>query len=631
MCGIVGILQTDGTPANADLLRPMMDAIVHRGPDDEGVFEDGPVALGFRRLSIIDLACGHQPLTTADGRYTIVFNGEVYNYREVREVLQHDHGREFLTNSDTEVIVNAVAQWGEGALPRLNGMFAFAVWDTVERRLFLARDRLGKKPLHFVRTGNALIYASETKSLLAHPDVPRDVDTSRIPTFVTYRYLPGVETLFRGIEVLQPACSMTATPGGEVSLPRRWWDYEFKGRAAQDAKEEVLVEELRELLTDAVRLRMIADVPFGAFLSGGLDSSLIVALMSQLHPEPLKTFSIGFDTGFSETNHARTVAQKFNTHHHELVVSSDDLMHAIPAALHARECPISEPSDIPIFLLSELARKKVTVVLSGEGSDEIFAGYPKYAFENRFGWMRSLPPALLATVARKLPARLRGPQLALECMSAPDKLESYACWFGAFGAAGREHLLAPQYSSTNVHQFSELALVGRDDFSSRVEEMLYLDTRHWLPANLLLRGDRMTMAHSLELRCPFMDYRLVEFAARRVPLRNKVRGSSGKHLLKKLAERYLPHDIVHRNKWGFKVPVSEWFRGPMAGVLRDTLFSPRALQRGYFQQSYLRHLVDDHTTARADHGKQLWILFQLELWHLMFIDHVLSPHDSLTN
>jgi asparagine synthase (glutamine-hydrolysing) len=627
MCGIVGILQLDGAQPDAAALRAMMDAIQHRGPDDSGTFFDGPLALGFRRLSIIDVACGHQPLGTADGSHTIVFNGEIYNYADVRQVLVDEHSRKFTTHSDTEVIVNAVAQWGESALPRLNGMFAFAVWDQVRQRLLLARDRLGKKPLHFVRTRSAFVFASEIKSLLAHPDFAATVDATRVPAFLTYRYLPGTETLFKNVEVLQPACSMLVSPAGGIENPKRWWDYEFSRTAPSSNPRH----ELKELLSDSVRLRMISEVPLGAFLSGGIDSSVIVALMSKLHPEPVKTFSIGFDTGFSEATHARQVANYFACDHHEVTVTAEELLRTIPAALYARESPVSEPSDIPIYLLSKLARTKVTVVLSGEGSDEIFAGYPKYVFQRNWGSSLSRVPAgILRLAAERMPSRFRGPQLALECMSQQDKFDKYACWFGAFDRAQLAGLLTSRMSHylDAVHDFSRRALMGREAVDP-VEEMLYLDTRHWLPANLLLRGDRMTMANSLELRCPFLDYRLVEFAAQRIPLDQKVRGRTGKWILKQLAEELLPHEIVHRPKWGFKVPVAEWFRGPLKTALSETLLSHEALARGYFVETAVRRLVDEHVSGRANHDKKLWILFQLELWHRMFIDKSLGPEDSL--
>ena len=384
MCGIAGLFNRTGRSPDPALLRRMAAAMNHRGPDDEGYFQDRGVALGFKRLAIIDLSGGHQPMTSDCGRFTIVFNGEIYNFQELRRTLQEDHGARFLTSSDTEVILAAYRQWGPDALTRFNGMFALALWDAQAQSLFLARDRMGKKPLYYVRTRDGICFGSEIKVLFEHPDVPRRVDRALIPTFVTYRYLPGRETLFAGIECLPPASWLLVSADECPGEPRTYWDYSFEEAAASPSADAVRGE-FRDLLLDSVRLRKIADVPVGAFLSGGLDSSVVVGLMARMHPEPLKTFSVGFDTGVTEVHHARTVARAFGTDHHEILVGSDDLIAHIPRVLHARETPITNTSDIPIHLLSKLARTKVTVVLSGEGSDEILAGYPKYAFEHQLG------------------------------------------------------------------------------------------------------------------------------------------------------------------------------------------------------------------------------------------------------
>jgi asparagine synthase (glutamine-hydrolysing) len=629
MCGIVGALDLHGTAAGEDLVRRMAAAIAHRGPDDEGFFVDRALALGFKRLSVIDLDSGHQPMTSDCGRFTIVFNGEIYNYRELRAGLERDHGVVFRTSSDTEVILAAYRQWGGRAVACLNGMFALAIWDAREQTLFLARDRLGKKPLYFIETRQGFCFASEVKALLRGPAVEARVDRRRLATFLAYRYVPGDETLFDGVRCLPPACRMNVSLRTGVGAAESYWDYCFPSTAVRASPQSVEAE-LNELLHDSVRLRMIADVPVGAFLSGGVDSSLVVALMARMHPEPLRTFSIGFDTGFSEAGYARVVAERFGTDHHEIIVGSGDLIRNIPRVLHARETPITEASDIPIHLLAKLARTKVTVVLSGEGSDEILAGYPKYVLERRLERAPDLVPwSVLGALAPALPFALRRAQLALECTGQRNRFERYACWFGAFGPRQRAALLAPDLAiGDGIHAFSEGVLRGKR-FSSRVEEMLYLDTRHWLPANLLLRGDRLTMTNSLELRCPFLDYRLVEFAAREVPLDLKVHGLSGKWILKRLAAKLLPREVVRRRKWGFKVPLKQWFRGPLARVAKDVLLSPRALARGYFREEGLRRLLDAHVAGQTNYEKQLWILLQLELWHLMFVDRTLSPSDSL--
>ena len=629
MCGIVGGIHFRGAGPDRALLERMTTVMRHRGPDDEGFFLDRGVGLGFRRLSIIDLAGGHQPMTTASGRHTLIFNGEIYNYQELRTLLEREHGVRFQTTSDTEMILYAYQEWGKAAVERFNGMFGLAIWDAAEETLFLARDRFGKKPLYFVETSRGLWFASEIKVLAEHPEVSLEVERKRIPAFLAYRYVPGAETLFRGVRCLEPASRLTVSARGGPIQPERYWDYSFSPpeRVGDGAD---AVANLRRLLDDAVRLRMIADVPVGAFLSGGIDSSLIVALMSALHPQPVKTFSIGFDAGVSEDHYARLVAQRFKTDHHEIQVSSEDLIVNIPAVLHARETPITEASDVAIFLLSRLARSKVTVVLSGEGSDEVLAGYPKYAFERAFGaGLDWIPSRALAKAAQSLPFGLRRLQLALQSASETDPLERHARWFGGFGASERSRLLTPEFRGQNgTHAWSEALLRGKR-FPGRVEEMLYLDSWHWLAANLLLRGDRMTMAHSLELRCPFLDYRIAEYAAASIPLGAKIRGLTGKQVLRDLAAPLLPPEILARRKWGFRVPTDEWFRGPLQRVLRETLLSPRARGRGYFEEAPLRAMIDAHTEGRTNFDKQLWILFQLELWHLMFVDRVLQPTDSL--
>jgi asparagine synthase (glutamine-hydrolysing) len=684
MCGIAGVLFLDGSGPDPAALQAMAAAMAHRGPDDSGIHVDGPVGLAFRRLAILDLSpSGHQPMVTPDGRHVLIFNGEIYNHRDLRQRLEDEAAVPaggWRSGSDTETLLHACAAWGaEAACRAANGMFAFAWWDAVERRLTLARDRFGKKPLYVVRDeGRGLAFASELRALrVAWPLADRApaVDRSRLAAFLCYRFSPGHETLLAGVEPLSPGQVLEieaglGAAGLEAASPHAFHDFDFLpeprtvaatsgGRAGAGrgpsaagstsglvSGEAAAVEEAHRLLEDAVRLRLLSDVPFGAFLSGGLDSSLIVALMARLHPEPIKTYSVGFDTGFSEAGYAAQVARHLGSDHHELTVGAEDLLRAIPAALWSRETPISEPSDVPIFLLSRLAREKVTVVLSGEGADETFAGYPKYAALAA----ADLPPVramlavpgvrpLLSATARSLPAALRRAQTALEAFSLPDRMEHHAAWLGAFSAAERRALLAPELlaeSELHVHETAGRLLAGREApsaaFPSAVEEALYLDTRLYLPSNLLLRGDRMTMAHSLELRCPFLDWRLVEFAARRLPRSMKVRGGEGKRILKLVAEGPvgLPREIVRRPKWGFKVPVGEWFRGgALATSLRATLFSPKVLARGWYREAALRRLVDDHSAGRVDNGRKLWILYQLELWYRMFVDGTLGPADEL--
>jgi asparagine synthase (glutamine-hydrolysing) len=623
MCGIVGILARHGKmPASGVLLR-MMDAMRHRGPDDSGSFFDGEVALGFRRLSIIDLSGGHQPLSTSCGRYTIVFNGEIYNYRELREELVRDYGVSFRTASDTEVVVNAVKHWGTDALSRFNGMYAFAIWDAHERSLTLARDRIGKKPLFYSVSQHGIVFASEVKSLLEHPDVPRGLDTSRLPIFLTYRYLPGDETLFASVHCL-PAGTWTRVSAADVQItPRTYWDFSFRNTVRDPA----VPRDLEILLDDAVHRRMIADVPLGLFLSGGLDSSVILALMARHSSAPVKTYSIAFDTGFNEAEFAREVATLFQADHTAVRFGAEDLLQNLGTALWARETPVTEPSDIPIMLLARAARRDVTVVLSGEGSDEIFGGYLKYGAEAEIDrWSSLTPRGVLGVAARLMPYRMRGLQLAFECASEPDRMERYAAWFGGFRGLERQLLLGSNLARMPVHAFSQ-AVLEHKMFPGVVEQMMYLDLKHWLPANLLLRADRMTMANGLELRCPFLDYRLVEFAALRVARTDKVAFNNGKLVLKELARKWLPDSIIDRRKWGFKVPIADWLRVELLPLLRKCLLAPNSPLADLLDTAAVAKLIDEHASVKKNHEKQLWILLQLQLWHAMFIERSLHPDE----
>jgi asparagine synthase (glutamine-hydrolysing) len=601
----------------------MMDAMRHRGPDDSGSFYDGEVALGFRRLSIIDPSGGHQPLSTSCGRYTIVFNGEIYNYRELREELVRDHRTSFRTASDTEVVVNSLKCWGTDALSRFNGMFAFAVWDAHERSLILARDRIGKKPLFYSVCRRGIVFASEVKALLEHPDVSRALDVSRLATFLAYRYLPGDETLFAGVYCL-PAGTWARVSATDTQVtPRTYWDVSF-GNAAPDP---AVHRELETLLDDAVRRRMVADVPLGLFLSGGLDSSVILALMARHASAPVKTFSIAFDTGFSEAKFAREVATLFRADHTEVRFGAQDLLGNLGNALWARETPVTEASDIPIMLLARTACQDVKVVLSGEGSDEIFGGYLKYGAEVAIDrWLWLTPRSVLTAAARFTPCRMRGLQLALECASEPDRMERYTAWFGGFRRSDRQRLLRPELGRVPVHAFSQ-ALVQHKVFPGVIEQMMYLDLKHWLPANLLLRADRMTMANGLELRCPFLDYRVIEFAALRVAGADKVAFNDGKLVLKRLARQWLPASIIDRHKWGFKVPIAEWLRGRLMPVLRRHLLAPNPPLGDLLNRAAIAALIDEHAVGRKNHEKQLWILLQLQLWHEMFVERSLRPDE----
>lgn len=621
MCGIWGLLQPGENPKGLDAVHA---ALAHRGPDADGIVRTPTAILGHRRLSIIDLSpSGAQPMWDVTGQACITFNGEIYNYRELREELVQDYGALFHTVSDTEVVVNALKYWGTDALSRFNGMFAFAVWDAHERTLLLARDRIGKKPLFYSVSPRGIVFASEVKSLLEHPDVPRALETSRLPIFLAYRYIPGDETLFAGVHCL-PAGAWTRVSGVDVRVtPRSYWDFSFRNTVP----DPTVPRDLETLLDDAVHRRMIADVPLGLFLSGGLDSSVILALMARHTSAPVKTFSIAFDTGFNEAEFAREVATLFRADHTEVRFGAEDLLENLGTALWARETPVTEPSDIPIMLLARVARKNVKVVLSGEGSDEILGGYLKYGAEAAIDrWSSLTPNSVLGVAERLMPYRMRGLQLVLECASEPDRMERYAAWFGGFRGSERQRLLRPDLVNVPVHGFAQAVLENKV-FPGEVEKMMYLDLKHWLPANLLLRADRMTMANGLELRCPFLDYRLVEFAAQRVVRADKVAFKDGKMVLKRLARQWLPDSIIDRRKWGFKVPITEWLRGELLPLLRRHLLAPSSPLSDLLDPVAIARLIDEHATRRKNHEKQLWILLQLQLWHAIFIERSLHPEE----
>lgn len=605
-------------------IQAMMDGIVHRGPDDHGIHIDANCGLGFRRLSIIDLTHGHQPMFSEDRRYVIIFNGEIYNHLDIRKEMDAIDSRPWRTTSDTETILRAWEHWSTDALPKLAGMFAIALWDSVEKRLFLARDRAGKKPVYFYAGPNVFLFGSEIKSLLSHPDMPREMDETRVEEWVTYRFLPGQETLFKGVLPLPMGTWISVQSPSDFSEPKSFWSYP---RSCSNSRvdESEAIDAFEDELTRAVATRMIADVPVGAFLSGGIDSSMICALIKKTNPAPLKTFSIGFDTGFSEATVAKQVSRHLETDHYEFIASSEDMISVASNVLWSRETPVSEPSDLAIYKLSEMARKEVTVVLSGEGSDEILGGYPKYQGESLAEKLQ-FANAILAGAARAISPKDERKKTLATVVAEPDRFERYARWFGAFASREREHLFGRSTPHATDHcKRLEKSFQG----GSTADLMMFLDFHEWLPANLLLRGDRMTMAHSLELRCPFMDHRVVEHAVGKLPVGLRLKGKSGKHPLRVLADRYLPPEIRERQKWGFKLPVGTWLRGPWFDTFRSVVLAEDSSCRRWFKIDHVERLWSQHNECGYDHSKKLWCLFQLELWHRMFIAREIAPGDPL--
>jgi asparagine synthase (glutamine-hydrolysing) len=627
VCGFAGILDFERRDADPGRLAAAAESLRHRGPDDAGFHREPGLGLAFRRLAIVDLAAGHQPMCNEDGTAWIVYNGEIYNHAELRNELER-RGHCYHTHSDTESILHAYEEWGDDCVTRLRGMFAFALWDRPRRRLLLARDRLGIKPLYYARTPSGLVFASEVKALFHFPEVERRVDGTALLEYLGVRYSCAPRTLFAGVLKLPPAHFLAVAESGPEP-PRRYWALDYEPKLA--IGEEEALEELEQRLTEAVRLRLMSDVPLGALLSGGVDSSVIVALMTRLIERPVETFSVGFegDRAADERSYARAVAEHCHSNHHELAVDPRTLCDELPRLAWHQDEPISEPAAIPTYLVSRLARQTVTVVLTGEGGDELFAGYPKYAVDP---WARRLAglPAPLRTLVLdglvdRLPFGMRRLQVAGRGARFRDEAARYASWFAAFAGPERERLLSAELlAGGDAGREAFAAALAQSGARRPLDRMLHADTLLWLPDDLLMKMDRMSMAASVEARVPLLDHRLMEWGAR-LPDRLKVRGLEGKMLLKRLARRLVPRHVVDRRKVGFTVPLASWFRGPLRELLCDVLLGPASLGRGYYRPEGLRAVVEDHLEGRRDRSRELWTLLTLELWHQCFVDRSPVP------
>ncbi len=621
MCGIAGIFHAE-TPKPVDPLRVerMCDAILHRGPDGAGVWTDHGVGLGHRRLSIIDLAGSPQPMHSADGRAVIVFNGEIYNFRELRRELEQA-GFTFRTSGDTEVILAAWQRWGPDCLDRLNGMFAFAIFDRDKRQLFLARDRFGVKPLFTAALSDGSIaFASELKGLLAHPLLRRRVNPQAIEAYMAWGYVPDSHAILAGVEKLPAGHFWLLEQGKVPGRPRRWWDISFTER--ERGSEADLSAQLVHLLREGVRSRMVADVPLGAFLSGGVDSSGVVALMSEASSQPVQTCSIGFDVAaYDETSYARQVAAKFGADHQERIVATDDFA-AIDTLAAMFDEPFADASALPTWRVCQLARERVTVALSGDGADEAFAGYRRQVFHHHEERARAVLPAglrapLFGALGRAWPKadwaprplRAKATLLAL----AESGEEGYARGLSVTLPGARRALYSDSFAASLAGFRAEdelIALMRGAPGRSGLDRAQYADLTFWMPGDILTKVDRTSMAVSLEAREPLLDHRLVEFAAR-LPEGMRVRGSTGKYLLKKSLERYLPQDILYRPKQGFVTPIAEWLKGPLAGAARG-IASGSLAQTGFFDPKAIAGLAEAHIAGRADHSRTLWQLLMLE-------------------
>src|SRR6266850_583046 len=623
MCGIAGWAAPAASAPDERALQPMLDALFHRGPDGAGSCafsaERGAwrVALGHRRLAIIDPNGSRQPMRDDDAGLALTFNGEIYNFRELRAELEN-HGHRFERDSDTEVLLRAYQQWGTQCVNRLRGQFAFAVWDARAERLFLARDRFGEKPLYLYEANGALYFASEMEGLLTLPQVSREVDLSAVWDYLAYRYVPGPRTLLSSIRKLPPA-SVAIWHRGHLQEIRYWTPPDKFPRPKQSmlANRDTPAAFLAQL-GESVELQMVSDVPFGAYLSGGLDSSVIVALMTR-YCAKVKTFSVGFDGDRqSELSHASRVAREFGTEHHEMLVSHKDFIDYLPQLVAARDAPVSEPSDIAIFMLSREASRTVKMVLTGEGSDEVLGGYRKHVAEC-LAWMYWSVPRplrlLAAPLVQHLPSRFRDLKIAVASLNCDDWRERYVRWFGAMDFAQRREL-----SRLRVHEREmrdDLPPFDADPDASPLRRMLYFDQTSWLPDNLLERGDRMTMAASIEARVPFLDHKLVEFVAT-LPDNFRVRGLRSKWILREAGKQLIPGRILKRPKVGFRVPINQWFRGKMRDYLVDHLQSASSSTRAYYDARALDQVLTEHLNGRQNHEKLLWALLNLEVWHRQY-------------
>ncbi|HVD93003.1 MAG TPA: asparagine synthase (glutamine-hydrolyzing) [Vicinamibacterales bacterium] len=623
MCGIAGRYNYDPLrPVDRLVLEAMTDAVTHRGPDAAGYHLAPGLGLGHRRLSIIDLSTGDQPLSNEDGTIWTVFNGEIYNFAEVRAELIA-HGHRFRTGSDTEVIVHGYEQWGERSVDKFRGMFAFAVWDSTRRRLMLARDRVGVKPLYYAELpGRGIVFGSELKALLEDPDVPRDWRPEAIDAFLTLLYIPAPATIYKGVHKLEPGHILIAEKGSVRTS--RYWDLQFTGEG-DGRREDEYLEQLDALLRESVALRQISDVPLGAFLSGGIDSSAVAAYMVETSSRPPVTISVGFDHArYDELAHARRVAEHLGCEFHPRTVTPDIVSLLPKLAWHFDE-PFADSSAVPTYYVSKAARELVTVALSGDGGDELWAGYTRHRVEH---WeqraRKALGPAtaFAGMLGRALPLSVRGARSLRHLASNPGQAYALKHGYGMFEPDAKARLYSSDFSESVRHSdpfamFREA--YGRCRSLDPVDRGLYVDVHTYMVDDILTKVDRMSMAVSLEAREPLLDHKLLEFAAT-VPTSLKLKDGRGKYLLRKVLERRVPPEILARGKQGFEAPIAEWLRGPLAPMADALLADGRLRDRGVFNDREVSRLWTEHRDGRADHRHRLWQLMMLELWFRQFID-----------
>jgi asparagine synthase (glutamine-hydrolysing) len=627
MCGICGKLIFRGDEAvSPALVKAMADTIYHRGPDDEGYYVSGPIGLGFRRLSIIDLQSGHQPLSNEDGTIWIIFNGEIYNYQELHTFLL-SKGHVFKTKTDTEVIVHLYEEFGPECLQKLRGMFGFAIWDGNTKTLLLARDRVGIKPVYYCLTDRSLVFASEIKAILADPSIKREIAPELIDRFLTFKYVPGEETLLKGILKLAPGHYLLIKNGNPVV--RQYWDLKFtephRVMSLEDAESELL-----DLLTKTVELHMIADVPVGVLLSGGVDSTGVLSLAVNETQKQISSFTVGFEGQevADERPYARLAAQKFGTQHYEMTITARDFAAFMPKYVWHMEEPVCEPPAIALYYVSKLAREHVTVLLSGEGGDEAFAGYSNY---RNLVWLERIKKGIsplngaLAQGLSVANSLLYMPRMAkyvpLMTDTFPDYYHSRTSIRNRHAQNGFGRLYSADFASSIDHEYSLnplRRLHARVKGLNTLDAMLYIDTKTWLPDDLLIKADKMTMANSIELRVPLLDHQVLEFAAS-LPSSFKLNGFTAKYILKKALSHRIPKEIRNRKKAGFPVPYASWLRNDLKDMVSMVLTDRKTLDRGYFHKDAVEKLIKANSKG-SDHSKDIFSLLSLELWQRTFLD-----------
>ena len=655
MCGICGIVNYDNNEhVEKTLISRMCDVMRHRGPDDEGIYISNPesqihnlqsqlrtpnselrklpvsIGLGHRRLSIVDLSGGHQPMGNEDGTVWIVYNGEIYNHLELRHELVA-RGHHYKTNSDTETIVHLYEEFGEECVQRLRGMFAFAVWDESQQKLFCARDRLGIKPFYFWRNDERFLFASEIKCILEDSRIERRPNYSAFSEYFLFGYLSNNKTLFQNVFSLPPGNTATIKDG-KLTI-RKYWDVEPANHDFRTEKE--WRDSCLELLENSVKARLMSDVPLGVFLSGGVDSSAIAAIMNRHMKDPLMTFSVGYsEAGVSELNYAETVAKHLNTDHHKVLMPADDFWDSIPSLIWHEDEPITWPSSVALYFVSKLASEHVKVVLTGEGADELFGGYERYLltlWNIKIGRIyESLVPefirnGVVAPFLDRLPMPLYLKRKVKHTfLNYPTKIENIYCdnFLSTFSEVSQRDMFAEKtitkMNETNPYASVMNAFNSRNGFSF-LDKLLYTDQKTYL-VELLMKQDNMSMATSLESRVPFLDHTLVEFAAS-VPPEYKIKGFSGKKILKDAVESLLPPEIIHRTKMGFPTPIKSWFKGRLKGKIENVLLDQRTLQRGIFKPEFINKIVSDNSSGRADNTDRIWCLLNFELWYRIFFEN----------